>query len=242
MIVSIVVLIVCLVVVALSVMGLIMCRKHKYKKAIKVVSCIGAGLGVIGAIFSGAGVSTCEVSQTSSANMFSCISIGVFLGEGSNDSQTIQGVESRPTETAFETVDRYVVGWGDNTGGRRAYTIDEINNGDLGTKIVLNSISDGAIGHEFNFVGARRSGDKGYWSGNVIEAEEGEEYRVRIYVHNNNPGSYNAIAKDVSIRFSFPSPVKVTGDDIDLEGFDSSNGYYAEAIHGFISVSVQPPK
>ena len=141
----------------------------------------------------------------------------------------------------METVEKYVVGWGDNTGGRQAYTIDDINNGALGTAIVFNSISDGAIGHEFNFVGARTSDGKDLWSGNVIEAVEGEIYRVRIYAHNNNPGAYLALAKDVSVRFNLAKPVRVTGNDIALDGFNSGNGYYAAAVHGFISVSNGTP-
>lgn len=69
-----------------------------------------------------------------------------------------------------------------------------------------------------------------------IQTNEGNKYRVRIYAHNSNPNAYYALAKDVSIRYSIAPLVKVSGDDIALDGFDRSNGYYAVGIHGFISV------
>lgn len=57
----------------------------------------------------------------------------------------------------YDEVESFPVGWADSIGGRDSYTIDEINNGALKDKIVFNSISDSAIGHEFNFVGAKKN-------------------------------------------------------------------------------------
>lgn len=55
----------------------------------------------------------------------------------------------------YDTVDDFIVGCADSNGGREAYTLDQVNAGALDNAIIFNSISDGTIGHEFNFVGAR---------------------------------------------------------------------------------------
>ena len=47
-----------------------------------------------------------------------------------------------------------VMAWGDSAGGRTVYTLDEINAGKLGDTITFNSITNGKIGDERNFVGA----------------------------------------------------------------------------------------
>ena len=118
-----------------------------------------------------------------------------------------------------------VLAWGDNSeGGRKSYTIAEINSGVLGDKIVLNSISDSTIGDEKNFVGARlNDGDKGaqnVWNGNEISVEAGKEYIVRLYVHNNNPNGDKAVAKDVTTTFSIPG---TTGTSVEVNGIINSS-------------------
>ena len=49
-------------------------------------------------------------------------------------------------------------GWGDSDGGRPSYTIGQIDSGVLGDTITFNSISDGKIGDEKNFVAAKVAG------------------------------------------------------------------------------------
>ena len=110
-----------------------------------------------------------------------------------------------------------VSAWGDNTNGRRTYTVDEINNGILGDKIVLNSIKDeklpeGNVKDERNFVAARdastgNNGAKNVWQNNEITVEEGKTYIVRLYVHNNNPKGKDAVAKNVTVNFSLGTVV-----------------------------------
>lgn len=110
-----------------------------------------------------------------------------------------------------------VSAWGDNTNGRKTYTLAEINDGKLGDKIVFNSIKDdtlpkGNIKDERNFVAARdaSTGNKGVdnvWQNNEITVEEGKTYIVRLYVHNNNPKGEKAVAKDVSVNFSLGTVV-----------------------------------
>ncbi len=110
-----------------------------------------------------------------------------------------------------------VSAWGDNTGGRKTYTVDEINKGVLGDTIVFNSIKDdtlpkGNIKDERNFVAARdaSTGNHGVdnvWQNNEITVEEGKTYIVRLYAHNNNPKGEAATAKDTAVNFSLGTVV-----------------------------------
>ena len=110
-----------------------------------------------------------------------------------------------------------VSAWGDNAGGRKTFTVDEINKGALGDKIVFNSIKDdtlpkGNIKDERNFVAARdastgNNGVNNVWQNNEISVEEGKTYLVRLYVHNNRPKGKDAVAKDVAVNFSLGTVV-----------------------------------
>ena len=101
-----------------------------------------------------------------------------------------------------------VSAWGDSDGGRPSYTLDQINNGDLGDTITFNSISNGKIGDEKNFVGAKVSGATvETWNANEIEVKDGGVYTIRLFVHNNSPKGMDAIAKDVKATFSVPTTV-----------------------------------
>lgn len=110
-------------------------------------------------------------------------------------------------EGAAIKIENPMGGWGDNLNGRKDYTIEQINNDALGDIITFNSISDSTIGHEFNFVGARKNGENGLWNANVREVEDGEEYVIRLFVHNNSPKGYDAIAKGVKTTFSLPTTI-----------------------------------
>ena len=112
-------------------------------------------------------------------------------------------------------------GWGDNTNGRRDYTIDQINSGELGNLITFNSIIDGKIGREFNFVGARAIDDSGLWNADSIDIEDGGIYVIRAFVHNNSPLGYDAVAEDVKITFSLP--VEFAKEQTVVGYIDSSN-------------------
>lgn len=98
--------------------------------------------------------------------------------------------------------------WGDSNDGRPSYTLDQINNGDLGDTITFNSISNGKIGDEKNFVGAKVAGTKvETWNANTINVKDGETYTIRLFVHNNSPKGEEAIAKGVKATFSIPTTV-----------------------------------
>lgn len=115
--------------------------------------------------------------------------------------------------------------WGDSNDGRKSYTVDQINSGVLGDSIVMNSISDSAIGDEKNFVGIREdtgtnSGKDNVWHDSV-KVEEDKTYLVRLYVHNNSPKEYEGVAKDVTTTFSIPSTI---GKSVEVNGYiDTSN-------------------
>ena len=123
--------------------------------------------------------------------------------------------------------------WGDSDGGRSSYTTDEVNNGALGETITFNSISDNPAlgGDEKNFVGARRvDSDSAVWNANTIAAEDGERYYIRMYVHNDNPGGKNAVAKDTAVRFDV---AKGSGTEVEVQGvITSSNASPAEYYDG----------
>ncbi len=119
--------------------------------------------------------------------------------------------------------------WGDSDGGRPSYTTDEVNNGVLGETITFNSISDNLAlgGDEKNFVGARRvDSDSNVWNANTIAAEDGERYYIRMYVHNNNPGGDDAVAKDTAVHFDIAEGI---GTEVEVQGvITSSNSSPAE--------------
>ena len=144
----------------------------------------------------------------------------------------------------YDTVDSYIIGWSNSGTPRESYTIEQINEGCLGDRIVFNSISDSNVGHEFNFVAARENageneGAKNVWNGNVIEAQKGESYLVRLYCHNNSPLGYDAVAEDVQIRFEIHDTVFVNENDTGL--FEYNDGYYCVAVHGHIYSSNASP-
>ena len=101
--------------------------------------------------------------------------------------------------------------WGDSSNGRNTYTIAQINDGALGDTITFNSITNGKIGDERNFVGAKLSSSSSeVWNADEINVKDGETYTIRLYVHNNSPKGTDAIAKDVSASFSLPTTVGKT--------------------------------
>lgn len=99
--------------------------------------------------------------------------------------------------------------WGDSVNGRTVYTIDQINSGALGNTITFNSISNGKIGDERNFVGARKGTavTGGSWNADSLTVSDGDVITVRLYVHNNSPKGTEAVATGVSASFSLPSTV-----------------------------------
>ena len=101
-----------------------------------------------------------------------------------------------------------VKAWGDSSNGRTTYTIAQINDGALGDTITFNSITNGKIGDERNFVGAKLSSSNSEtWNANEIKVKDGETYTIRLYTHNNSPLGTDAVAENVSVSFSLPTTV-----------------------------------
>lgn len=101
-----------------------------------------------------------------------------------------------------------VMAWGDSAGGRAVYTLDDVNAGKLGDTITFNSITNGKIGDERNFVGAKLSTDtSNVWKANEISVKDGDVVTIRLYVHNNSPKGEKKIAEGVSANFSLPTTV-----------------------------------
>ena len=98
--------------------------------------------------------------------------------------------------------------WGDSSNGRNTYTISQINEGALGNTITFNSITNGKIGDERNFVGAKLSSSNSEtWNADEITVQDGGVYTIRLYVHNNSPLGTNNVAEGVSANFSLPTTV-----------------------------------
>ena len=158
--------------------------------------------------------------------------------------------------TAFAWGDNYT---DPETGekGRPSYTIEEINNGAIGAtsvsdgedyknsdnypgQIIFNTISDSTIGSEKNYVAAREcvlledgswegATKDTIWSGNDITVEDGKYYIIRLYVHNNTPNGWDAVAEDVHVSFGIPNEYDKENKRIQVNGFiDSSNATPSE--------------
>ena len=136
--------------------------------------------------------------------------------------KTILGVSAAAVVLAGTLTPALVSAWGDSANGRPSYTLDQINNGDLGDTITFNSISNGKIGDEKNFVGAKVAGTTvETWNANTINVKDGETYTIRLFVHNNSPKGMDAIAKDVKATFQVPTTAAKTQTIIGY--LDSSN-------------------
>lgn len=87
--------------------------------------------------------------------------------------------------------------------------------------VTFNSITDNPnIGDERNFVGIREKGTNNKWSDDMT-VQNGKEYTVRLYVHNNAAANLKLVAQNVKATFNLPT---TTGKSITVDGFiDSTN-------------------
>ena len=122
--------------------------------------------------------------------------------------KSILGVAGAAVVLAGTLTPAFVQAWGDSSNGRKSYTLEQINNNALGDTITFNSISNGKIGDEKNFVAAKVAGAKvDTWNANTIEVKDGETYTIRLYVHNNSPKGRDGVAQGVKATFSLPTTV-----------------------------------
>lgn len=86
--------------------------------------------------------------------------------------------------------------------------------------ITFNSITNNPhIGDERNFVGIREAGTNNLWSDNMT-VQNGKEYTVRMYVHNNAAENLNLVAENVTAKFNLPTN---TAKSIQVNGFLSAS-------------------
>jgi uncharacterized repeat protein (TIGR01451 family)/LPXTG-motif cell wall-anchored protein len=120
-----------------------------------------------------------------------------------------------------------VFAWGPS---RETFTIQNPSD-----HVQFNSITNNPnIGDERNFVGIREVGASNVWH-DEMTVQEGKEYYVRMYVHNNAASSLNLVAENVTAKFNLPTN---TAKSIQVNGFlnasnvgadgKGNNGSYAE--------------
>lgn len=126
-----------------------------------------------------------------------------------------------------------VMAWGDNSanGSRQMYTLTNCTGeGDnrsnctvspaMGDKVTFNSYTNGVIGDERNFVRAIAADDTSYvWKSNEITIEDGKEYIISLYAHNNNPNG--KVAENTTLHYTLPT---TAGTELSVQGsIDSTN-------------------
>ena len=126
-----------------------------------------------------------------------------------------------------------VMAWGDNSanGTRQMYTLENCQGEGvtrsnctvapaMGDKVTFNSFTNGNIGDERNFVRAIAADDTSYvWKSNEITIEDGKEYIISLYAHNNNPNAQ--VAHDTTLHYTLPTEAGTT---LTVQGaIDSSN-------------------
>ncbi len=113
-----------------------------------------------------------------------------------------------------------------NAKTRRSYTVQQIKDGVLGKRIVFNSISDGSYiwgykGNEKRFVSAAKiEGENTRWRFGFIKAEDGAEYLINVFIHNDNPNGYDAVAKHCRVKIRIPG---IPSKEVQVRGIISSD-------------------
>ncbi|MBR0133740.1 DUF11 domain-containing protein [Candidatus Saccharibacteria bacterium] len=110
--------------------------------------------------------------------------------------------------------------------------------------VVFNSITDNneEIGNELFFVSSSPytgSASTNYWSDNT-QVENGKEYVVRIYVHNNAAGNLNLTAENVRAFVTLPT---TTGTKIEVAGKISADNANPKTVYDstyFVSKNGEP--
>lgn len=127
-----------------------------------------------------------------------------------------------------------VMAWGDNSGkteGRQMYSLTNCEGtGDnrknctvsptMGDTVTFNSYTNGVIGDERNFVRAiSTESTDNVWKSNEITVEDGKEYIVSLYAHNNNPNGQ--VAHNTVLHYTLPTEA---GTELTVQGaINSSN-------------------
>jgi len=152
-----------------------------------------------------------------------------------------------------------VFAWGDSTyletgvegSHRDLYTLAEVNAGATDNKITFNSITDASIGNEVNFTSAQKAApddpaidSHGIWEGNNITVEDGKEYVVRLYVHNNNTGGKAGMATGTKVAISGLGQSKINKDckqEVEVNGFIKSDNATPSEYWDYIRFNSDTP-
>lgn len=150
--------------------------------------------------------------------------------EGTSVSTNIPNLEIKTPEGLIREI---------NGDGRTSYTMYQAKRGILGNKIVFNSISNSESigGDERNFIAAcentaNPSAVTNKWSTSDVAVEDGKEYVIRLYVHNNNPGGLDAVATNTKVAFGIPG---TSGKQVQVDGFISSDNAEPNIYWGHIN-------
>lgn len=94
--------------------------------------------------------------------------------------------------------------------------------------VTFNSITNNPnIGDERNFVGIREAGTNNLWTDNMT-VQNGKEYTVRMYVHNNAAANLNLVAENVTAKFTLPTN---TAKSIQVNGFLSASNATPQEVY-----------
>lgn len=99
-----------------------------------------------------------------------------------------------------------------------SHTMEQIADGVLGNRIILNSVSDNPdIGDEKNFLLAQQleNDSDGIWHTEHIDVKSPGEYLLKLYVCNNHPNGYQSMAEGVRVVFDIP---KTKAKALEVEG------------------------
>lgn len=139
--------------------------------------------------------------------------------------------------------------WGDSAGGRPSFTAKRLKDNVLGDQIVFNSKGREnepgeckAIypGDEKNFVKVQLDNNdpdsNDLWESENITVENGEQYKIRIDINNNNPREH-IVAKDTKVALSIPS---YSDTQIPVRGYiESSNADPSKIWDGVVFSSAE---
>lgn len=108
--------------------------------------------------------------------------------------------------------------WGPS---RETFTIKEPSN-----HVQFNSIVDNPEigGDERDFVSIREAGSANVWHDDMT-VQDGKEYIVRMYVHNNAAANLNLVAENVTAKVNLPT---TTGKSVQVNGFISASNVGAD--------------
>lgn len=167
---------------------------------------------------------------------------------GDNYVDPVTGAKGRPSYT-IDQINNGAIGATKISDGE-----DYKNSPNYPGQIIFNTISDSTIGDEKNFVGARECALDGTrcldaetnanptpntkWKGNDITVEDGKTYTIRLYVHNNNPNGYDAVAENTRVSFSIPNG---TSKQIKVNGFIKSSNATPSEYWDYVNFNSEVP-